>query len=394
MTARQLLEALLIELNKVNAPSLLLEDYNYFINKAINQYVNKQYNNNDINQQYTDNVRVLKSTAILKPEPSEAYKSNNNLISKRLHGATYEIQLPGDYLHMLNCICFYRLNENHKCYKSGSYWQAAAKRLTSDSWSTIINDYYNRPTYKRPYYYIHNVNTSTDLPTNPYTTSNQSGTDLVPSNGTAIADGRIASIQEIKEAIIEALIAESDLEIVSSELNTDGTPKAWDNQIEHIDVLGTYYKKDTSGNYVNKTTIDSKLSSNITPTGYSSDFPKTILIGGENYSVVDKDAGVRIGNPLPTIRCEIRYGSDDSVFKLEEVQIDYIKVPQFVELTQEQMDLTQDTSQIMEFPDYVCQEIINELVHLVMENESNQRLQTHNAVSQSIASPTQQQAAQ
>ena len=30
------------------------------------------------------------------------------------------------------------------------------------------------------------------------------------------------------------------------------------------------------------------------------------------------------------------------------------------------MDLTQDTSQIMEFPDYVCQEIINELVHLIM----------------------------
>jgi hypothetical protein len=41
MTARQMLEALLIELNKVNAPSLLLEDYNYFINKAINQYINK-----------------------------------------------------------------------------------------------------------------------------------------------------------------------------------------------------------------------------------------------------------------------------------------------------------------------------------------------------------------
>lgn len=36
MTARQMLEYLLIETNKVNAPSLLLEDYNYFINKAIN----------------------------------------------------------------------------------------------------------------------------------------------------------------------------------------------------------------------------------------------------------------------------------------------------------------------------------------------------------------------
>jgi hypothetical protein len=35
---------------------------------------------------------------------------------------------------------------------------------------------------------------------------------------------------------------------------------------------------------------------------------------------------------------------------------------------------------MMEFPDYVCQEIINELVHLVMENASDQRLQTHPVV--------------
>lgn len=35
MTARQGLEGLLIELNKVNAPSILLSDFNYLANKAI-----------------------------------------------------------------------------------------------------------------------------------------------------------------------------------------------------------------------------------------------------------------------------------------------------------------------------------------------------------------------
>ena len=49
MTARQLFDYALIELNKVQAPSLLLEDYNYFINKAVNQYINKRYNIYDIN---------------------------------------------------------------------------------------------------------------------------------------------------------------------------------------------------------------------------------------------------------------------------------------------------------------------------------------------------------
>ena len=48
---------------------------------------------------------------------------------------------------------------------------------------------------------------------------------------------------------------------------------------------------------------------------------------------------------------------------------------------------------MLEFPDYVCQEIINELVNIVMENISDQRLQTHPVVSQSIANPAQAQAA-
>ena len=80
---------------------------------------------------------------------------------------------------------------------------------------------------------------------------------------------------------------------------------------------------------------------------------------------------------------------DDSIFQLKEVYVDYIKAPQFIRLTPEQLDLTEDTSQVMEFPDYVCQEIINELVTIVMEATADPRLQTHIPVSQSIAQPAQ-----
>ena len=65
MTAKQVWEGMLTELSKVNAPSMLLQDFNYFFNNAINQYINKRYNIYDINQQTTDDLRVLKSTAIL-----------------------------------------------------------------------------------------------------------------------------------------------------------------------------------------------------------------------------------------------------------------------------------------------------------------------------------------
>lgn len=98
----------------------------------------------------------------------------------------------------------------------------------------------------------------------------------------------------------------------------------------------------------------------------------------------------RYGNASP-VRIEIRYGRDDTVFKLKNIYVDYLKTPQHIRLTPTQVDLTNDTSQLLEFPDYVCQEIINELVMLIMENEGDGRLQTFIPLSQSIANPQVQQ---
>jgi hypothetical protein len=41
---------------------------------------------------------------------------------------------------------------------------------------------------------------------------------------------------------------------------------------------------------------------------------------------------------------EIRYGKDDEIFELDKVYVDYLKTPQHIRLTQEQIDLTEDTS--------------------------------------------------
>lgn len=65
MTARQVYEGTATEVNKVQSMTLLLEDFNYFFNKAIYQYINKRYNIYDINQQTTDDIRVLKATIAL-----------------------------------------------------------------------------------------------------------------------------------------------------------------------------------------------------------------------------------------------------------------------------------------------------------------------------------------
>jgi len=106
-----------------------------------------------------------------------------------------------------------------------------------------------------------------------------------------------------------------------------------------------------------------------------------------NITIADENApGVRYGNKSQ-VRMEIRYGKDNAVFQLHKVFIDYLKVPEFVLLTQDQVDMVEDTSQILEYPDYVIQEIINELVKLLMENSMDPRLQTNIPINQSIAPP-------
>ena len=364
MTARQVWEGMLTELSKVNAPSMLLEDFNYFINKAINQYINKRYNIYDINQQTTDDLRVLKATAIL--DVNESKKANTAIgqlsglgagLSK-LFAGTYETTLPSDYLHILNCICIYRVNGTYKCYDDGNYVQFPAKRLTADSWSVIVNDYYNRPLPERPYFYIHNININNTLPTNPITDTNPNGTDST-----------------IQYYLI------SDKVINNTVIVKAGT------RVYVKD--GIVYKEDTYTTKIEGVTMDDLCTK-------KSNFPRTIKLGEPDnrpISTVDRDAETRYGN-ASNVRMEIRYGQDNSVFILEKVLVDYIKAPQTIRLTQEQVNLTQDTSQIMEFPDYVCQEIINELTMLVMENTADPRLQTNPTVTQSIANPAHQQTSQ
>lgn len=444
MTARQVYDGVLTEMNKVQAPSLLLEDFNYLFNKAINQYVNKRYNIYDVNQQTTDDLRVLKATAILPVTRAEIYNAPYGTViaNNSLYGATYEVNLPLDYLHILNCVCNFYVDKQFKCYDSDTYVQFGAFRLTSDAWSQIINNFYMRPSYKKPYYFIHNVNSINDgsVPTNPYNAENMQSTGF--GTGTDIALAKSVNLlftkfkrelldngytlNESCTSIVDAKVENEVLNIIEKTYYTatDKKGQVWcivyntskkdfdlikqtetqaeyDNEILLITTSNSKIYVDEEGTLI----IDGqKLNGNLLliTEEFLTQYGESTILGGlpryiDSTSVgkidlVEKNSVHRYGN-ASNVRMEIRYGKDDSIFKLQSVYVDYIKTPQFIRLTQEQLDLTEDTSQIMEFPDYVCQEIINELVHIVMENATDQRLQSHVSVSQSIASPTQGQTA-
>lgn len=336
MTSKQIYEATAIELSKVQAPALKLYEFNYFFNQAIRQFVNKVYNVYDVNQQTTDDLRVLKATATLVPQIAE---STGNRALDYLRGATYFVDMPDDYLHLLNCICLFDVNKNKECWNQGDVMVVGATKLTADSWSSVVDDVYNQPTKKRPYYYVHNQNdihvaAEADASGNYAVTERNS---QLPSNTTT---------DELHDITVEY-----------GERGTGETPditlnSGFERTFDYYDEDGAAASKDA----------------------------------------IEKPAGSRYANSS-RVKVEIRCGRDKSnIFSLSAVQIDYVKAPQFIRLTQEQLDSDEDISQVMEFPDYVNQEIVNELVNLVMRKTNDPALQAHIQMTQSIARPTGQSA--
>lgn len=275
MTALELYKKALIEINKMEAPSLLLEDYNYFINKAIQQYTNKVYNRYDVNQQSTDDLNALKATAVLS--------INEGTIDTILpiEEKRYYVNLPSNYLHLLNCVVEFTLKDakddsssvcGNKSDDEDGHIFSLARRMTADQYPSLIKNAYFRPTYNRPYYFI-NGNSS-------------DGTD----DNNALND-------------------------ILNPCNTD------------------------------------------------------------NDNIVSTQMEIRCGK---------------SKYKPDKVRIDYIKQPRIINLELDAIeDNVTDSSETVEFPEYVCYEIINEFVKLLLENASDPRLQTNNAVNQTINTGTQ-----
>jgi len=58
-TIKDVYIALLSELNKHESPPMLIEDFNYFFNKAVQIYINKRINIASIGQQVIDDLSEL-----------------------------------------------------------------------------------------------------------------------------------------------------------------------------------------------------------------------------------------------------------------------------------------------------------------------------------------------
>ena len=281
MTLRNVYEFALVECNKLKAPSILLEDFIYFFNKAIQQYVNSVYNRAEYNQQSSDDIGFLQTTATITVGEVTPKQEFNDTI--------WELELPKDYVHLLNCMAEFVGSDSKSRCGNGilKTITSPCQRLTADMYPGIINNYYMRPSHKKPYYYIINHNTESQTPTNP--------------------------------------------------------------------------------------NMDAEF-------GYNPEF-----IGENEYRFYAlKPNESRVVNQS-IVKIEIHSG--DSQWTLNKLYVTYLKSPKYYSMTQDQILAIIDDTPILEFPDYVCYEIINIYVRLFLENASDPRLQTNIPINQTIAVP-------
>lgn len=140
-TARQAYVDILTELVKEEAPTLYLEDFLYYYNKAINEFMKRRYELFEATQQVHDDLRFWK-----KP-------FNTNKMELGLDDIDSQ-----SYRHMLGCLIDVTLTRpDTRCdHRVNTTKQYKATRMTSDIKTGIANNAYLEPRFYRPYFDIVN----------------------------------------------------------------------------------------------------------------------------------------------------------------------------------------------------------------------------------------------
>jgi hypothetical protein len=253
MTSRGAYENILMELRKVKAPSLHLEDYLYFMNKGVQEYINERYNKFQISQQITDDLTALitSKTFVVDNNTLGHYADTPTVgvaitTDKRYNSDYISFLAPSNYWHMIGTHVNTFTKFPTKCAPAGYNYFVPAKKLSATTGAAIISNTYLRPTVDRVYHDF-------------------------------------------------------------------------------------------------------------------SDYSETV----------------------PGVRLTYYFG-DINKYGIKTIAVDYLKKPIKIVLTDPQITSPSDTSQTLEFPEYVCNEIIKRVVKLILENSSDPRVQTNIPINQSI----------
>lgn len=150
MTSAELYRNVLRELDKYESPTFDVQDFNYFFNSAIEEYISINYSKFDMKQKELDDIRTL-----VKRE--QVTVTNSSIV------------LPEDYRHLLE-ISLNLTFTNPRCNEVISYVQTA-KKIEADKLGYIRENSYLAPNRYNSYYTIRGNNVILSIGNNITVTS-------------------------------------------------------------------------------------------------------------------------------------------------------------------------------------------------------------------------------
>lgn len=140
MNALEAYRDVLRELDKYESPTFTVNDFNYFYNKAISQYIDSNYRQFDLLMKDVQDLSCFTASQTLTL-PSSG-----------------EVSLPlADYRHLLSLKITVKFKVNIGRYKSGQSYEFWPERMKSGQKGFRYRSAYGKPNFRRYYYEIYSV---------------------------------------------------------------------------------------------------------------------------------------------------------------------------------------------------------------------------------------------
>jgi len=469
MTDKQAYQSYLIEANKVESPTILLEDFNYFLTKAINNFANKQYNQYALTQQIDDNTAVLTQTIeydlVANRMKTSSPLSDNKftlqpVIPITVNNRSFTIELitagilanspitltcvglPALPVTILNGdVVYIDITLGSNLYKgyftalnaTGTTFDIQGNGFSAVPAGTYIGVGHTVSTFTG--FHIDSINVTPNLvtivtaekvtePRNIYyhIAKEHLTKDVMVYvgniTGNYIPDGIYKVARIIDEVTIQIEGTFNTINIPSSFLENNGVIFKYDgpttetssaNSLPYSKFKPVKTAKSVTiplpNNYYHLTgcTISYEATKDYKCYDKGEVFEETVkrlttdakafiknnyylkpAINRPYFSVKN-----RLGNVVPDL--EIETGVLPDSVKIKAITVDCLRTPSKVELLDSVLNDPNHPGIPMEFPEYICLEIINELVLLALENQSDPRAGQVYQINQSIAPTNQQQ---
>lgn len=354
MTAREIYESVLAEVNKYNAPAFSLEEFNYNLNKAILAFTNEKYSYYPVNQQLSDDLRVLVKHAKFNYKLNADGTTRTDKTYNSIRGKVYSLVNAQTAKLGLSSVADISVGSVVKFNNE--------KAATTFTVSAIDTTAY------------------------PY----------IVTFGTA----DVQAVAQVGDQIfIETDLIEYDVDyegenIVTSDATVSTTLPASD--YLHLLSCRAFWKGQKANGqtaYLNygakRLTFDAlnviQNNAYLRPAHLRPYYMVQDNVMNAGIDKITSLGSYKAYQNKPTITTHV--GIVPSLVTLDKIQIDYLKIPEIITLSDiDIFTAGEDTSQVLEFPDYLKNEIVKRVTLYQLENTNNPRIQSHPMINQEIPS--------